>query len=149
MDRTQSEEQVRACLGAFGFGAEFVDRPVRVLSGGQRNRLGLLEADAHAPQLPRPRRADEPPRLGLGRGAGRSAAATSRARCSWCRTTGNCLSRAVNTLVVVAGGHSRLFHGGYEEYVQSLGGAPIWSEIAAFETERAAKRQMSRSRSAT
>jgi ATP-binding cassette subfamily F protein 3 len=29
MDRTQSEEQVRTVLGAFGFGAEFVDRPVK------------------------------------------------------------------------------------------------------------------------
>src|SRR6185503_12731636 len=43
MDRTQSEEAVRTTLGAFGFGAEFVDRPVRALSGGQRSRLGLLK----------------------------------------------------------------------------------------------------------
>jgi len=49
------------------------------------------------------------------------------------------LSRAVHKLIVVAGGHCRLFDGGYEEYVQSLGGAPLWSEITAFEAERAAR----------
>jgi len=41
----------------------------------------------------------------------------------------------VHKLLIVAGGHTRLFHGGYEEYVQALGGAPLWSEIAAFEAE--------------
>jgi ATP-binding cassette subfamily F protein 3 len=49
------------------------------------------------------------------------------------------LSRAVHKLIVIAGGHCRLFHGGYEEYVRSLGGAPLWSEIATFEAERAAR----------
>jgi len=43
IDSSLSEEDIRSYLGAFGFGEDFVDRPVRVLSGGQRSRLGLLK----------------------------------------------------------------------------------------------------------
>ena len=70
MDRNQTEEMVRSCLGGFGFGADFVDRPVRVLSGGQRNRLGLREVDAHAAQFSGARRTHESSRPGFGGIAG-------------------------------------------------------------------------------
>ncbi len=139
MDRTRSEEAVRACLGAFGFGAEFVERPVRALSGGQRNRLGLLKLVLMHHNL---LVLDEPTNhLDLD-----SVAVLEDALREFEGTLllvshdRQLLSRAVQQLIVVAGGHWRLFHGGYEEYVASLHGAPLWSEIAAMEAERAAAR---------
>ena len=134
MDRTQSEERVRACLGAFGFGEEFVERPVRVLSGGQRNRLGLLKImlmNRNFLVLDEPTNHLDLDSVAVLEDALRQFEGTllvvSHDR--------QLLSRAVHKLLIVAGGHTRLFHGGYEEYVQALGGAPLWSEIAAFEAE--------------
>ena len=138
MDRTQSEEQVRSCLGAFGFGAEFVDRPVRVLSGGQRNRLGLLKlvlTNRNFLVLDEPTNHLDLDAVAVLEEALRDFEGTLL-MVSHDRLL---LSRAVRKLIVIAGGHCRMFHGGYEEYVQSLGGAPLWSEIAAYEAERAAR----------
>ena len=138
MDRKQSEESVRACLGAFGFGADFIERPVRVLSGGQRNRLGLLKlmlTQRNFLVLDEPTNHLDLDSVAVLEDALRAFDGTlllvSHDR--------QLLSRAVNKLLIVAGGHWRLFHGGYEEYVQSLGGAPLWDQIAAFEADRAAK----------
>jgi ATP-binding cassette subfamily F protein 3 len=138
MDRRQSEESVRACLGAFGFGADYIERPVRVLSGGQRNRLGLLKLmlmQRNFLVLDEPTNHLDLDSVAVLEDALREFDGTllmvSHDR--------QLLSRAVSKLLIVAGGHWRLFHGGYEEYVQSLGGAPLWGEIAAFEAERAAK----------
>jgi ATP-binding cassette subfamily F protein 3 len=138
MDRKQSEESVRACLGAFGFGADYIERPVRVLSGGQRNRLGLLKlmlTQRNFLVLDEPTNHLDLESVAVLEDALREFEGTllmvSHDR--------QLLSRAVHKLVIIAGGHWRLFHGGYEEYVQSLGGAPLWDEIAAFEAERAAK----------
>jgi ATP-binding cassette subfamily F protein 3 len=129
---------VRACLGAFGFGAEFIERPVRVLSGGQRNRLGLLKLmlmQRNFLVLDEPTNHLDLDSVAVLEDALREFEGTlllvSHDR--------QLLSRAVSKLLIVAGGHWRLFHGGYEEYVQSLGGAPMWDEIAAFEAARAAK----------
>jgi ATP-binding cassette subfamily F protein 3 len=138
MDRTQSEEQVRAWLGAFGFGAEYIERPVRALSGGERNRLGLLKLMLmHRNLLV----LDEPTNhLDL------DAVATLEDALREYEGTllvvshdRQLLSRAVHKLLVLAGGHWRLFHGGYEDYVQSLGGAPLWSEIQSAEAARRAR----------
>jgi ATP-binding cassette, subfamily F, member 3 len=138
MDRTQTEEQVRAWLGAFGFGAEFVDRPVRVLSGGQRSRLGLLKImlmHRNFLVLDEPTNHLDLDSVGVLEDALREFEGTllvvSHDR--------QLLSRAVHKLLIIAGGHTRLFHGGYEEYVNALGGAPLWSEIATMEAERAAR----------
>jgi ATP-binding cassette subfamily F protein 3 len=138
MDRTQSEERVRACLGAFGFGEEFVERPVRVLSGGQRNRLGLLKLmlmNRNFLVLDEPTNHLDLDSVAVLEDSLREFEGTllvvSHDR--------QLLSRAVHKLLIVAGGHTRLFHGGYEEYVQALGGAPLWSEIAAFEAEHRAR----------
>jgi ATP-binding cassette subfamily F protein 3 len=138
MDRTQSEEAVRTTLGAFGFGAEFVDRPVRALSGGQRSRLGLLKMmlmHRNFLVLDEPTNHLDLDSVGVLEDSLRDYEGTllmvSHDR--------QLLSRAVHKLIVLAGGHCRLFDGGYEEYVQSLGGAPLWSEITAFEAERAAR----------
>jgi ATP-binding cassette subfamily F protein 3 len=137
MDRSQSEEQVRAALGAFGFGTEYVDRPVRALSGGERNRLGLLKLVLMRKNF---LVLDEPTNhLDLD-----AVAILEESLCDYDGTLlvvshdRQLLSRAVSKLLVVAGGRTRLFHGGYEEYVRALGGAPLWSEIAAYEAERAA-----------
>jgi hypothetical protein len=46
------------------------------------------------------------------------------------------LSRAVNTLLVLNGGMARIFHGGYEEYVNSLGGKALWSAMESLEAQR-------------
>src|SRR5262249_24561142 len=128
----------RACLGAFGFGADFVDRPVKVLSGGQRNRLGLLKLmlmQRNFLVLDEPTNHLDLDAVALLEDALLHFEGTlllvSHDRAL--------LSRAVSRLVIIAGGHTRIFHGGYEDYVQSLGGAPLWDEIAAYEAERAAK----------
>ena len=42
VDPTATIGQLRSRLGAFGFGADMVDRPVGRLSGGERGRLSLL-----------------------------------------------------------------------------------------------------------
>jgi ATP-binding cassette subfamily F protein 3 len=138
MDRNQSEETVRACLGAFGFGSDYVDRPVKVLSGGQRNRLGLLKLmlmQRNFLVLDEPTNHLDLDAVALLEDALLHFEGTlllvSHDR--------QLLSRAVSKLVIIAGGHARIFHGGYEDYVQSLGGAPLWDEIAAYEAERAAK----------
>ncbi len=148
MDRNQTEEMVRACLGGFGFGADFVDRPVRVLSGGQRNRLGLLKLmlmQRNFLVLDEPTNHLDLDSVALLEDGLRHFDGTlllvSHDR--------QLLSRAVTKLLIVAGGHWRLFHGGYEEYVQALGGAPLWSEIAAVEAERTAKQSaLAKSRAA-
>jgi ATP-binding cassette subfamily F protein 3 len=43
MDPVATEGELRSFLGAFGFGADLVDRPVGALSGGERGRLSLLK----------------------------------------------------------------------------------------------------------
>jgi ATP-binding cassette subfamily F protein 3 len=144
VDRSLNEEQVRANLGAFGFGADFVDRPTRVLSGGQRNRLGLLELMLRQHNF---LVLDEPTNhLDL-----EAVAVVEEALRDFEGTLlmvshdRQLLSRAVNQLLIVAGGVTRLFHGGYENYVQSLGGAPLWSMITTLEMQRAERKaQMAR-----
>ncbi len=144
VDRSLNEEQVRANLGAFGFGADFVDRPTRVLSGGQRNRLGLLELMLRQHNflvLDEPTNHLDLEAVGTVEEALREFEGTllvvSHDR--------QLLSRAVNQLIIVAGGVTRLFHGGYEEYVRSLGGAPLWSMITTLEMQRAERKaQMAR-----
>ena len=138
LDRSLTEEQVRATLGAFGFGAEFVERPVRVLSGGQRSRLALLElmlANRNFLVLDEPTNHLDLDSVSVVEEALRDYEGTLLV-VSHDRLL---LSRAVRKLVILSGGHARLFHGGYEEYVQSLGGAPLWSEIAALEAEHRAR----------
>ena len=140
LDRMLSEEQIRGYLGAFGFGADFVDRPVRALSGGQRSRLGLLKlmlTNRNFLVLDEPTNHLDLDSVGVVEEALRDFEGTLLV-VSHDRLL---LSRAVRTLVVIAGGHARLFQGGYEEYVESLGGAPLWSEIEAYEAERRRKRQ--------
>jgi ATP-binding cassette subfamily F protein 3 len=140
LDRTFSEEQIRGYLGAFGFGAEFADRPVRALSGGQRSRLGLLKLmlmNRNFLVLDEPTNHLDLDSVGVVEEALRDFEGTLLV-VSHDRLL---LSRAVRTLVVIAGGHARLFQGGYEEYVESLGGAPLWSEVEVYEAERRAKRQ--------
>ena len=144
VDRSLNEEQVRANLGAFGFGADFVDRPTRVLSGGQRNRLGLLELMLRQHNflvMDEPTNHLDLEAVGTVEEALREFEGTllvvSHDR--------QLLSRAVNQLIIMAGGVVRLFHGGYEEYVQSLGGAPLWSMITTLEMQRAERKaQMAR-----
>jgi len=142
LDRTMSEEQVRACLGAFGFGAEFAERSVRVLSGGQKSRLGLLKLmllNRNFLVVDEPTNHLDLDSVGVVEEALRDFDGTLLV-VSHDRLL---LSRAVRRLVILAGGQARVFHGGYEEYVQALGGAPLWSEIAAFEAERARARRES------
>jgi ATP-binding cassette subfamily F protein 3 len=144
VDRTLNEEQVRANLGAFGFGADYVDRPTRVLSGGQRNRLGLLELMLRQHNF---LVMDEPTNhLDLEAvGTVEEALLDFEGTLLVVSHDRQLLSRAVNQLLVVAGGVTRLFHGGYEEYVQSLGGAPLWSMITTLEMQRAERKaQMAR-----
>jgi len=138
MDRNQSEEAVRACLGAFGFGADYIDRPVRVLSGGQRNRLGLLKLMLTQRNF---LVLDEPTNhLDLDSvGVLEDALTNFEGTLLLVSHDRQLLSRAASRLLIVAGGHTRLFDGGYEEYVRALGGAPLWSEIAAYEAEHRAK----------
>jgi ATP-binding cassette subfamily F protein 3 len=140
IDRSLSEEQIRACLGAFGFGAEFVDRPVRVLSGGQRSRLGLLELVLQQHNflvLDEPTNhldLDSVEQLEAGlREYDGTLLLVSHDRLL--------LSRAVDKLLILTGGRTRLFHGGYEEYFESLHGRPLWSEIEVFEAERRRKQE--------
>jgi ATP-binding cassette subfamily F protein 3 len=112
---------------------------VRVLSGGQRNRLGLLKLvlmNHNLLVLDEPTNHLDLDSVAVLEDALRDFEGTlllvSHDR--------QLLSRAVQKLIVLAGGHWRMFHGGYEEYVRSLGGAPLWSEIAAVEAARAATR---------
>jgi ATP-binding cassette subfamily F protein 3 len=137
-DRSMSEEQVRTYLGAFGFGSEFVERPVRVLSGGQRNRLGLLKlmlANRNVLVLDEPTNHLDLDSVGVVEEA-LSEFEGTLVVVSHDRLL---LSRAVGRLVIVAEGHARIFHGGYEDYVQSLGGAPLWSEMVQMEAAHRAR----------
>jgi len=139
LDRTLQEETIRGYLGAFGFGADFVDRPVRALSGGQKSRLGLLKLmllNRNFLALDEPTNHLDLDSVQVVEEALRDFEGTLLV-VSHDRLL---LSRAVRKLVVLAGGHTRIFHGGYAEYVESLGGAPLWSEIAAHEAERAQTR---------
>jgi ATP-binding cassette subfamily F protein 3 len=135
VDVSYKEEEVRSFLGAFGFGEDYVDRPVRVLSGGQRSRLGLLKLVLEKHNL---LVLDEPTNHldlesvgfleeGL-RDYGGTLLLVSHDRAL--------LSRAVNTLLVLNGGMARIFHGGYEEYVNSLGGKALWSAMESLEAQR-------------
>jgi ATP-binding cassette subfamily F protein 3 len=135
LDRGMKEEQVRTVLGAFGFGVDFVDRPVRVLSGGQKSRLGLLKLVLEQHNflvLDEPTNHLDLDSVGLLEDGLRAFDGTILL-VSHDRTL---LSRAVRTLIVLTGGRARLFHGGYEEYVSSLGGKPLWSQIEAMEARR-------------
>ena len=132
LDRSMTEESVRTFLGAFGFGSEFVERPVRVLSGGQKNRLGLLKlmlTNRNFLVLDEPTNHLDLDSVGVVEEALRDFEGTLLV-VSHDRLL---LTRAVRKLVILAGGHARIFHGGYEDYVESLGGAPLWSEIATLE----------------
>ena len=135
IDNSLGEEDIRTLLGAFGFGADFVDRAVRVLSGGQRSRLGLLELmlmQHNFLVLDEPTNHLDLESIDLVEAGLRHFEGTlllvSHDR--------QLLSRAVNKLLVITGGRTRLFHGGYEEYVQALHGEPLWSEITQLEAER-------------
>jgi len=106
-----------------------------VLSGGQRSRLGLLKLVLEKHNL---LVMDEPTNhldlesVGFLEEGLRSFEGTlllvSHDRAL--------LSRAVNTLLVLNGGMARIFHGGYEEYVNSLGGKALWSEMESLEAQR-------------
>ena len=138
LDRSMTEESVRTFLGAFGFGSEFVERPVRVLSGGQKNRLGLLKlmlTNRNFLVLDEPTNHLDLDSVGVVEEALRDFEGTLLV-VSHDRLL---LTRAVRKLVILAGGHARIFHGGYEDYVESLGGAPLWSEIATLEAEHRAR----------
>jgi len=135
VDMSYKEEEIRGFLGAFGFGEDYVDRPVRVLSGGQRSRLGLLKLVLERHNL---LVLDEPTNhldldsVGFLEEGLRDFEGTLLL-VSHDRTL---LSRAVNTLLVLNGGMARIFHGGYEEYVDSLGGKALWSEMESLEAQR-------------
>jgi ATP-binding cassette subfamily F protein 3 len=135
VDVSNKEEDVRGFLGAFGFGEDYVDRPVRVLSGGQRSRLGLLKMVLERHNL---LVLDEPTNhldldsVGFLEEGLRDYDGTLLL-VSHDRTL---LSRAVDTLLVLNGGMARVFHGGYEDYVESLGGQALWSEMESLEAQR-------------
>ena len=62
--------EAQSLLGKFLFsGWDEHEKPAAVLSGGERRRLALAIAVASGANLPRARRADEPPRPGVARGA--------------------------------------------------------------------------------
>ena len=63
------EAEARTLLAKFSLGPEDIVRPAPRLSPGERTRAGLALLSATGRQLPRPRRADEPPRPGGDRGA--------------------------------------------------------------------------------
>ncbi len=135
VDRSFKEEDVRTNLGAFGFGEDFVDRPVRVLSGGQRSRLGLLKLvlmQHNFLVLDEPTNHLDLDSVELLEEGLRDYKGTlllvSHDRLL--------LSRAVDELLILTAAGARRFHGGYEDYVQSLDGKPLWSEIEAFESAR-------------
>ena len=66
--------QARALLGRFLFSGEEAEKPLDGLSGGERRRLSLAILVAVGRQRPDPRRADQPPRPRVPRGArGRAA----------------------------------------------------------------------------
>ena len=66
--------QARALLGRFLFSGEEADKPLDGLSGGERRRLSLAILVAVGRQRADPRRADQPPRPRVARGArGRAA----------------------------------------------------------------------------
>ena len=71
----------RTLLAKFGLGADDIGRPVGGLSPGERTRAALALFSANGRQLPRARRADEPPRPARHRAARTSARHASRARC--------------------------------------------------------------------
>ena len=64
-----SEGEAVATLVKFLFDYEQLRRPIGTMSGGERTRLRCLLLDALAGELPRARRADEPPRHPGGRDA--------------------------------------------------------------------------------
>ena len=47
----QSDQQVRTILGSFGFSGEAIDKPCRVLSGGEKIRLAFARIFAEPPNL--------------------------------------------------------------------------------------------------
>ena len=53
---------LRTLAGCFGFSGDDVEKPCRVLSGGEKARLVLAQMLYDAPELPGARRADQPPR---------------------------------------------------------------------------------------
>ena len=62
--------EARTLLAKFELGADHVERPCATLSPGERTRAAARRAAGARRQLPRARRADEPPRPGGDRGAG-------------------------------------------------------------------------------
>ena len=99
--RSMTEEAAVRLLMRFLFDYEQIRRPVSTLSGGERTRLAFLGLMEDRAQLPRARRADQPPRHRLDRGArgraralrrhGRSPSPTT-ATSSTASPTGSCSS---------------------------------------------------------
>ncbi len=54
---------LRTLAGAFGFSGDDVEKSCRILSGGEKARLVLAHDALRPAELPRARRADQPPRL--------------------------------------------------------------------------------------
>ena len=78
---------LRNLAGAFQFSGDDIDKKIRALSGGEKTRLVLARMLLEPAELPRARRADQPPRSRDQGDAARGAARTSTARCCSCRTT--------------------------------------------------------------
>ncbi len=53
---------LRNLAGAFQFSGDEIDKKIRALSGGEKTRLVMAHHAAQSAELPRPRRADQPPR---------------------------------------------------------------------------------------
>ena len=64
-----SQHDARSLLAKFGLGADHVARPADSLSPGERTRASLALLSAPGRQLPRARRADQPPRPARDRAA--------------------------------------------------------------------------------
>ena len=84
----ETEEAMRSYLARFAFRGDEVFAPISGLSGGEKGQADARRRHEAAAQPAAPRRADEPPRPRLARGARGVARRISRARSSSSRTTG-------------------------------------------------------------
>ena len=108
----------RALLGRFLFSGEDAEKPLEGLSGGERRRLSLailVQSGANVLILDEPtNHLDLESREALEDGA----AASSRARCCWSRTTARCSTRSARGRSRSRTARLHSYVGGWPEYLR-------------------------------
>ena len=117
--RRPTHPRLRTILGAFLFSGDDVDKRVGVLSGGEKARLALARMLVRPSNLLLPRRADEPPRPRVPRGARGRRSTSYQGTLVVISHDRYFINRIATVVVEVASGVLTNYPGSYDDYLEA------------------------------